>query len=170
MTDPTSRQRGRPDWTEQKISYKEKKNIWSWAPGGCSIPRLTDWLTDRQSQCDLDLDLDSEWYPCGGGVENLHCDPASRRRRWKGKSQIWDRNIWSRVPRASDPRKTALARYSSIYQIQTCSLVREGAHKNQVRNCKTVIKIWSQAPEGCYMPRQTGRLTVGRKMRLRLRA
>jgi hypothetical protein len=26
-------------------------NIWSWAPGGCSIPRLT----DRQSQCDLDL-------------------------------------------------------------------------------------------------------------------
>jgi hypothetical protein len=20
-------------------------NIWSWAPGGCSLPRLTDWLT-----------------------------------------------------------------------------------------------------------------------------
>jgi hypothetical protein len=27
-------------------------------------------------------------YPCGGGVEYLHRDPASRRRRRKGKSQI----------------------------------------------------------------------------------
>jgi hypothetical protein len=26
--------------------------------------------------------------PCGGGVEYLHRDPASRRRRRKGKSQI----------------------------------------------------------------------------------
>jgi hypothetical protein len=24
------------------------------------------------------------------------------------------------------------------------------------------IKIWSQAPDGCFIPRQTGRLTVGR--------
>jgi hypothetical protein len=27
-------------------------------------------------------------YPCGDGVEFLHRDPASRRRRRKGKSQI----------------------------------------------------------------------------------
>jgi hypothetical protein len=27
-------------------------------------------------------------YPCGGGVEYLHRDPASRRRRRKGMSQI----------------------------------------------------------------------------------
>jgi hypothetical protein len=33
--------------------------------------------------------------PCGGGVEYLHRDPASRRRRRKGKSQIWDSKIWS---------------------------------------------------------------------------
>jgi hypothetical protein len=26
--------------------------------------------------------------PCGGGIEYLHRDPASRRRRRKGKSQI----------------------------------------------------------------------------------
>jgi hypothetical protein len=26
--------------------------------------------------------------PCGGGIEYLHGDPASRRRRRKGKSQI----------------------------------------------------------------------------------
>jgi hypothetical protein len=38
-------------------------------------------------------------YPCGGGVEYLHRDPASRRRRQKGKSQIWDSKIGSQVPR-----------------------------------------------------------------------
>jgi hypothetical protein len=27
-------------------------------------------------------------YPCGGGVEYLHRDPASRSRRRKGKSRI----------------------------------------------------------------------------------
>jgi hypothetical protein len=27
-------------------------------------------------------------HPCGGGIEYLHRDPASRRRRRKGKSQI----------------------------------------------------------------------------------
>jgi hypothetical protein len=38
--------------------------------------------------------------PSGGGVEYLHRDPASRRRRQKGKSQIWDSKIWSWVQRA----------------------------------------------------------------------
>jgi hypothetical protein len=37
-----------------------------------------------------------ESNPCGGGVEYLHHDPASRRRRWKGKSQMWDSKIRSR--------------------------------------------------------------------------
>jgi hypothetical protein len=35
--------------------------------------------------------------------------------------------IWSRDPRDSDPRKTALAWASSIYKRQTRPLVREGA-------------------------------------------
>jgi hypothetical protein len=39
--------------------------------------------------------------------------PASCRRRQKGKSRIWDSKIWSRVPRDSDARMTALARPSS---------------------------------------------------------
>jgi hypothetical protein len=30
----------------------------------------------------------TEEYPCGGGVEYLHRDPASRRRRQNGKSQM----------------------------------------------------------------------------------
>jgi hypothetical protein len=41
---------------------------------------------------------------CGGGVEYLHRNPASGRRRQKRKSRIWDSKIWSRVPRESDPR------------------------------------------------------------------
>jgi hypothetical protein len=40
-------------------------------------------------------------------------------------------------------------------------------HKNN-RNCKRVIKIWSYAPYGFFIPGQTGRLTVGRNVRLRL--
>jgi hypothetical protein len=44
----------------------------------------TEKLTDRQSQCNFDFDFEL----CGGGVEYLHRDPASRRRRRKGKSRI----------------------------------------------------------------------------------
>jgi hypothetical protein len=65
--------------------------------------------------------------PCGGGVECPHRYPASRRRRRKGKYKIWDISIWSRVQRDSDPRKTTLARASSIYNRQTRPLVRESA-------------------------------------------
>jgi hypothetical protein len=106
--------------------------------------------------------------PCGGGVEYLHRDPASRRMRRKGKSRMWDSKIWSRVPRDSDPRKTALARASSNCKRQIRPLVREGAPNQQTCNCQTIIKIWSLAPDGCFIPRQTGRLTVGRNIRLRL--
>jgi hypothetical protein len=48
--------------------------------------------------------------PCGGEFEYLHRDPASRRRQWKGKSQIWDSIRWSRVSNDSDSRKTMLAK------------------------------------------------------------
>jgi hypothetical protein len=33
-------------------------------------------------------ELSYEHTPCGGGIEYLHRDPASRRRRQKGKSQM----------------------------------------------------------------------------------
>jgi hypothetical protein len=83
--------------------------------------------------------------PCGCVVEYLHRDPASRRRRRKGKSQIWDSKIWSRAPRDLDPRKTRLTRASSIHKRQTRPLVREGAPQKQDRNCQRVINIWSWA-------------------------
>jgi hypothetical protein len=90
----------------------------------------------------------SERNPCGGGVEYFHRDPESRRRRRKGKSQIWDSKIWSRVRRNSELRKTALARTSSIYRRQTRLSSERAPHKNQDRNCLTVINIWSWAPNG----------------------
>jgi hypothetical protein len=79
-------------------------------------------------------------HPCGSAVEHLHRDPASRRRRWKGKSQIWDSH--------SNRRKTKLARASSIYKRQTRLLVREGAPQQCVGNCRRKINIWSWAPDG----------------------
>jgi hypothetical protein len=76
----------------------------------------------------------------GDGVEYLHRSSASRRTRQKGKSRIWDNKIWSRVPRDSNPRMTALARTSSNCKRQTLRHVRGGAPHQQTRNCLTVIK------------------------------
>jgi hypothetical protein len=105
-------------------------------------------------------------FPCGGGVEHLQRSPASRRRRRKGKSRIWDSKIWSRVPQDSDPRMTELARISSNCKRKTRPLVRDSAPHQETRKCRTLIKFWSYAPDGCFIRRQTGRLTVGRNIRL----
>jgi hypothetical protein len=54
------------------------------SPRWGSTPRLTDLLTvSRNVTLTLTLAL-----TCGGVVEYLHRDPASRMRRRKGKSQI----------------------------------------------------------------------------------
>jgi hypothetical protein len=61
---------------------------------------------------------------------------------------------------------TALARPRSngTSKLQTHPLVREGASHEETRNRQTEKKIWSWAPDGSPTPRQTGRLTVGRKL------
>jgi hypothetical protein len=115
-----------------------------------------DKLADWPSVVKWDSDSDSEETgqpvkrekspPCGGGVQYLHRDPASRRWRRKWKSQIWDSKIMSRVPRDSDPRRTALARTSWIWKRHTRPLVREDAPQKQDCNCqKVIINIWSWA-------------------------
>jgi hypothetical protein len=142
-----------------RITTQQKRNYWK----RCFVTMLY-----KENLRDKWLSGDS--IPCGGRIEYLHRSPASRRRRRKGKSRIWDSKIWSRVPWDSDPRMTALARTSSNCKRQTHSLVRESAPHQQTRNCLTVIKIWSWSPDGCFIPRQTGRLTVGRNIRLRLRS
>jgi hypothetical protein len=109
------------------------------SPRWGSTPRLTDRLTVSRN---VTLTLKFS-YLCEGGLEYLHRDPASRRRRRKGMSQTWDSKIWSRVLRDSDPRKNTLARTNSIYKRQTGPLVREGAPEKQDCNCQRVINIWS---------------------------
>jgi hypothetical protein len=97
--------------------------------------------------------------PCGGGVEYLHRSPASRGRRRKGKSQIWE------SPTGLGPENDCAGEASSNCKWQSHPLVRESAPPQQTRNCLKVITIWSQAPDGCFIPRETGRLTVGRNIR-----
>jgi hypothetical protein len=98
--------------------------------------------------------------------------PSCYNRRWivnsrdsgrKGESQIWDSRIWSRVPRDSDPRKTTLARTSSMYKRQIRPLIREGAPEKQDHNCQRVINIWWGST-----PRLTDWLTVSRNVTLTL--
>jgi hypothetical protein len=95
----------------------------------------------------LQLKLLAKAAPCGGGVEYLHRDPASRRRRRKWKSQIRDSQIWTRVPRDSGQRKRALAKASSTYDRQIRPLVREGAPREQDRNCHTSNKDLVVSPK-----------------------
>jgi hypothetical protein len=79
---------------------------------------------------------------CAWSVRKLHKENNT------SSSVDWDSEIWSRVPRESEPRRPVLATASSIYKRQTRPLVREGAPQKQDRNCQTVINIWSWAPDG----------------------
>jgi hypothetical protein len=40
------------------------------------------------------------------------------------------------------------------------SSTERAPHKNKTVTVTQLINIWSQAPNGCFVPRQTGRLTV----------
>jgi hypothetical protein len=71
------------------------------------------WSVPRQYKRDEVQSLARVVLPCGCGVEYFHRSHASRRRRRKGKPRIWDSKIWSRIPRDSEPKITALARTSS---------------------------------------------------------
>jgi hypothetical protein len=51
---------------------------------------------------------------------------------------------------------------------QTRPLVREGAPTQNTRNCQTINKYLDVTQIGCLIPSQTGWLTVGRNIRLRL--
>jgi hypothetical protein len=127
-----------------------------------SVPRL-------YNEVQRHLGIARERNPCGGGVEYFHRDPASRKRRRNGKSQIWDSKIWSRVPRDSDARKTAVGRPTSIYKRQTRPLVREGATQKQDRNCQIVIaKYLVMSPRWGSNPRLSDWLTVSRNVTLTL--
>jgi hypothetical protein len=86
--------------------------------------------------------------PCGGGVEYLDRDPASRRRRRKWKSQICFIKILPTCPMFKVLSNSKRAFTSIQYKRQTCPLVRKGAPEKQDRNCQKVVNIWSWAPNG----------------------
>jgi hypothetical protein len=105
-------------------------------------------------------------YPCGGGVEYLHRDPASRRRRQKG-SLISETVKYGLKSQGTRTRKRLRWQGPAAYTKDKPDLSSERApHKNKTVIVTQVIKIWSQAPDGCFIPRQTGRLTVGRNIKL----
>jgi hypothetical protein len=67
---------------------RDKLTPWSWVL--LEKPPVAQLLKKFQTFCVTQ----SQSSPCGGGIEYLHRDPASRRRQRKGKSQIWDSKIW----------------------------------------------------------------------------
>jgi hypothetical protein len=86
-TDPFSRQRECPTSTSLQLSNSNKDQVLSPKMGALFRDGLADETVGRNIT--LTLTLSSiHIYPCGGGVEYLHRDPASRRRRRKGKSKI----------------------------------------------------------------------------------
>jgi hypothetical protein len=101
-------------------------------------PRLTDWKT-VSSNVTLILTL-CKSYTCET-YEATKRVPSAWGYKWVtlflgdintgtwpsrlGESRIWDSKLWSWVPRASDPRLTALARITSNCKRQTHPLVRE---------------------------------------------
>jgi hypothetical protein len=85
------------------------------------------------------------FHSADGPVERRLQTPV----RWNTISSTnYSSKMWSRVTKDSDPRKTTLARASSIYKRQTSPLVGEGAQEKQDRNSQIVINIWSWTPDG----------------------
>jgi hypothetical protein len=79
----------------------------------------------------------------GGRVEYLHRDPASRRRRRKAKSQIWNSKIWSQGTRTRERlRWKGPAAYTKDRHVLSSE---RAPHKND-SNCQTVINIWGSTP------------------------
>jgi hypothetical protein len=132
----------------------------------------------------------------GGGGEQTYaqlcCILCSHNDNYEELSQIWYSHIWSRVHRDSDPRKTELARTSSIYNLrqswftreshprmtvltmtnndcerQKRSIVREGGPHQQNQNSLTVIRIWSWVLDAAWhQNRQADWLSIVAWLRL----
>jgi hypothetical protein len=129
------------------MSGREQKSFGCYT--SCSLLGMTGCLCRRSAQTIFSI-------LCGGGVEYLHCRPASCRRQQKGnpmpgditgppcswgdintgtwpsrlgESQIWDSKMWSWVPWDSNLRMTVLARASSNCKGQIHPLIREDCIK-----------------------------------------
>jgi hypothetical protein len=75
MTDPTSRQRGRPQKNDKTVTLKKKSLVKSPLFG---LGTKTYWLTDRQSQCDFDLWFSGQSFGCRSRGRVLLLCPRGR--------------------------------------------------------------------------------------------
>jgi hypothetical protein len=73
--------------TPTLLDLLERANLNHWATYG-NITRAIQISETRLYQWEVGGKTHTLLHPCGGGVEYLHRDPASRRRRRKGTSQI----------------------------------------------------------------------------------
>jgi hypothetical protein len=82
-------------------------------------------------------------HPCGGGVEYLHRDPASRKRRRKGSLKS-ETVKYGHESYGTRTRKWLRWRGpAATVNDRPVHFVREGAPNQQTRNCQTITKIWS---------------------------
>jgi hypothetical protein len=130
----------------------------------CNAGRILTWrMKTGIVEPELDI-VDKQWLSFH--YNRLHCSPVSHRRQRKGKSRMWDSKIWSRVLWDSDPKMTALARASSNCKWETrhlCQRERPTSTNPQLSDNKNLVI----SPRWLFIPTQTGRLTVGRNIRLR---
>jgi hypothetical protein len=90
-----------------------------------------------------------------------------------GEFQNWETKIWLWIPRYSGTRKTALARPSNDWVLEILPTVREGiptwTNSWLSKNNFKIRRNWLRDSDECLVPRETGRLTVGRDMTLTLK-
>jgi hypothetical protein len=79
------------------------------------------------------------WLPCRGGVEYFLRSPASRRRRRKGKSRIWD-SKYGGESRGTRTQELLYWRAPAAIVNDRPVLSSESAPHQQTRNCLTVNK------------------------------
>jgi hypothetical protein len=111
--------------------------------------------------------------PCGGGVEYLHRDPASRRRRRKGKSQIWDRKILSQAPRDYDRERLRWQRRAAHTKDRPVLSSERASHGMKNVTVRRILyserkKYLVISPRCSSTPRLTDWLTVSRNVTLTL--
>jgi hypothetical protein len=112
---------------------------------------------------------ESTGNPCGGGIEYLHRDPATRKRRRNGKSQIWDSKIRSASIKGLGPEKDCVGKIQQHIQKTDPSSRQRGRPRKQDRNCQIVIaKYLVMSPRWSSTPRLTDWLTVSRNVTLTL--
>jgi hypothetical protein len=89
----------------KSVTVKTVINIWSWAPDGAQHQDLlTDWLTDRQSQCDFHF-----WYSSTGQPLPFYQRRNNERTKKKNKSPDIEQIYGHGSQRGSMPGVTMLS-------------------------------------------------------------